>query len=307
MDITSKRVFLEKCSQYDERRLTECLNTVTAPFMVNLNLRSARVLIKPNLISATHGTLPCTEGAFILAVTRLFIDQGANVRVGDSPAFGSAESVLGKLGILDCLKKLSVPVTNFTQAKAITLPSGIQAGLAVDALDCDLLVNLPRVKAHVQMRMTLAVKNYFGCLTGIRKPLWHMMYGGKKGGFAQYIVELLSILPNSLTIVDAITAMHKTGPIKGMPFNLGLVACSPNPVAIDRTFFEITGLDPSDGPLMKACLEADLTGTDITKLKYPLYAPQDVKVDNFEVPKELSPVRFNPFRFIKNSIKRICP
>ena len=275
--------------------------------MPELNLRSARVLIKPNLISATHGTLPCTEGAFILAAAQLFKDQGADVRVGDSPAFGSAESVLGKIGILDSLKKLSVPVTNFTQARTITLPSGIQAGLAVDALECDLLVNLPRVKAHVQMRMTLAVKNYFGCLVGFRKPLWHMMYGGKNGGFAQYIVELLSFLPKSLTLVDGITAMHKTGPIKGMPFDLGLVACSPNPVAIDRTFFEITGLDPCAGPLMKVCLEAGLIGTDITQLQYPLYAPQEVQVSNFEVPRELSPVRFNPFRFIKNTIRRIIP
>lgn len=307
MDLTSKRVIIEKCTQYDQGFLDECLGRVTGELDPGLNLCSAHVLIKPNLISATHGTLPCTQGEFILAATLLFLGQGAQVRVGDSPAFGSATSVLGKLGILDRLKKLSVPVTDFNRVRTMTLPCGIEAGMAVDALDCDLLVNLPRVKAHTQMRMTLAVKNYFGCLTGMRKPLWHMVYGGRRGGFAQHVVALLSVLPESITLVDGVVAMHQTGPIKGRPFNLGLIACSANPVAIDRAFFDITGLDPSDGPLMEECIRAGLTGTDISELEFPLLAPREVRVDNFKVPAELSPIRFNPFRFIKNSIKRIIP
>ena len=304
-NLHSKRVVLEKCPNYDHVHLAECLCKVTDFFQEDLSLRSARVLVKPNLISATHGPLACTEGDFILAATRLFLDHGASVQVGDSPAFGSAGSVLGKLGILDSLKKLSVPVTNFTRVRSVTLPSGIKAGLAADALDCDLLVNLPRVKAHVQLLMSLAVKNYFGCLAGMRKPLWHMVYGGKEGNFARYIVELLSVLPKSMTLVDGVTAMHTTGPIRGRPFNLGLIACSLNPVAIDRTFLEIIGLEPSASPLMKACMHAGIPGTVITELEYPLYAPREVQAYNFEVPEKLHPIRFNPFRFIKNNIKRI--
>ncbi len=305
MNLSSKRVALEKCPHYDQEQLVESLNRVAGPSLEKLNLRSSKILLKPNLISATHGILPCTEGAFILAAARLLLDNGAMVQVGDSPAFGSARTVLGKIGILDDLKRLSVPVSNFTRVNQVTLPSGIKAGLAADALDCDLLINLPRVKAHVQLRLTLAVKNHFGCVAGMRKPLWHMLYGGKNGDFVRYIVELLTVLPPGMTFVDGVTAMHKTGPIGGLPFNLGIVACSSNPVAIDRTFFEIIGLDPGASPLMKESIHANIPGTDIAELEYPLATPNDVKVSNFEVPEELSPIRFNPFRFIKSSIRRI--
>jgi uncharacterized protein (DUF362 family) len=305
MDLTAHRVFLEKCSQYEQGLLAECIGRITEPLLANRNFSSARVLIKPNLISATHGSLPCTEGDFILTVTRLFLDHGAHVRVGDSPAFGSAASVLGRLGIRDSLKKLSVPVANFTRVRQVTLPSGIRTGLAADALDCDLLVNLPKVKAHVQLRITLAVKNYFGCLAGMRKPLWHMMYGGRQGDFARYVVELLSILPDSLTIVDGIRTMHETGPVRGRAFDLGLIAGSFNPVAIDRTFLDIVGINPAASPLMAACKRACITGTDMSELEFPLHAPQDVRVNDFEVPGELNPIRFNPFRFMKNSFRRL--
>ncbi len=305
MDCSSRTVFLEKCPRYDRALLADCMGRVTGPLFAAQNVRSARVLLKPNLVSATHGTLPCTDGDFILAAARLFLDHGAHVQIGDSPAFGSAASVLARIGIGDSLKKLSVPVTNFTRVRQVTLPSGIRAGLAADALDCDILVNLPKVKAHAQLRMTLAVKNYFGCLTGLRKPLCHMIHGGRQGDFSRYIVGLLSMLPDSITIVDGITAMHETGPVRGQAFELGLIAGSFNPVAIDRAFLDIVGLKPSDSPLMGACIRAGMTATDSGELEFPLQAPGQVRVKGFEVPGELDPIRFNPFRFVKNRVRRL--
>jgi len=272
--------------------------------LADVRFRSTHVLLKPNLISARHGPLACTEVAFILATARWFVDQGARVCIGDSPAFGTASGVLAKLGIVEQLRSLSVPITDFDRVNTVTLASGKKAGLAADAMDCDLLINLPRIKAHAQLRVTLAVKNMFGCLVGMRKPWWHMAYGGHQGEFESLLVELMTVLPDSLTIVDGITAMSGTGPIGGHPCHLGLMAASTNPVAVDSALLSALGLDPDVSPLWRACRDAGLPGVRFNRLDFPLQVPQDFQVTDFSVPEELSPIRFNPFRFVSGSFKR---
>ena len=140
------------------------------------------------------GFLACTEGKFILTAAKWFLEQGGHVSIGDSPAFGTTTSVLRKLGIIDDLRALGVGVTNFNKVRQVALPSGLKVGMASDAFDCELLVNMPRVKAHAQLRVSLAVKNLFGCVAGMRKPLWHMVHGGCDGRFAEYLVELMAVL-----------------------------------------------------------------------------------------------------------------
>ncbi|MCI5190639.1 MAG: hypothetical protein D3905_12820, partial [Candidatus Electrothrix sp. AS4_5] len=91
------------CSSYQEPKLSQAIDQVLDQVveilkveqpLSPLSLCSAQVLLKPNLISAKTGPLACTEGAFILAVAKRFIDQGAKVSLGDSPAFGTTASVL---------------------------------------------------------------------------------------------------------------------------------------------------------------------------------------------------------------------
>jgi uncharacterized protein (DUF362 family) len=304
MEIVATKVGILRCDSYAQDRLGQVIAQLAETCSPDMNLRSARVLLKPNLISARRNTLACTEGAFLEAVARWYLDHGARVTVGDSPAFGTTRSVLTRIGVLRSLERAGVCIADFQETEPVTLPSGLKTGLAVEAMHADLLVNLPRVKAHAQMRVTLAVKNYFGCVTGLRKPLWHMRYGGRGGGFSRHIVEILSVLPPGITLVDGITAMHGTGPIGGEPFSLGIAACSANPVAADRAMLEIIGLAPASSPVMQACIIAGLTGTAIGELAFPFLTPGEVRVQGFLVPEELQPVRFNPFRFLYSSMKR---
>jgi uncharacterized protein (DUF362 family) len=268
-------------------------------------LAQANVLLKPNLIAAKNSLLSCTEGAFILAVARWLLERGARVSIGDSPAFGTAAMVLRSMGITEELATLGVQIKNFNQGRKVRLSGGGSAVLAEEALDCDLLVNLPRVKAHAQARLTLAVKNYFGCLIGLRKPWWHMQHGGEQGKFFERLAQLPLVLPPSLSLLDGITAMHQSGPIWGQPYPLALVAASMNPVAIDTALHVILGVSPEQSPLMAACRRAGLNGAELPQLSFPLLRPEDFSVSGFIVPKTLNPVRFSLFRFLKSTVRRI--
>ena len=203
------------------------------------------------------------------------------------------------------LRQLGVPVVEFRRTSDVRLPSGQKAAIAAAALECDLLVNLPKVKAHSQVRVTLAVKNLFGCLSGWQKPWWHMVHGGDGNRFADLLVELLAVLPAGCTVVDGMVAMHRTGPIHGEPFALGCLAGGTNPVAVDTALLAVLGLDPLHIPLWCAAHRAGLQGTDMEAVHFPWARPIGLGAQGFEVPETLTPVRFNPFRFLQGSMQRL--
>ena len=305
MLLDSTRVALLAQASYAQPSLDRCVDRLLADCAACASLRSARVLLKPNLITARNGHLACTDSRLLTAAARWFIVQGARVQVGDSPSFGSARAVLEKIGALDELTRLGAEVVEFRQGVVVDLPGGLQAPLAAPALDCDLLVNLPRVKAHQQMRVTLAVKNYFGCVSGFHKPWFHMRHGGARPRFAELIIGLLAVLPDGLSLVDGVVAMHGSGPVHGEPHPLGLLACATNPVAVDTALLAVLGVDPELSPLWREARSRGLPGTGAGELHYPEATPTELAARDFVVPAELNPIRFNPFRFVHSSLRRL--
>lgn len=303
MQLSSTNVALMAHPTYEQSLMT-AVDRLLFPCFAGVNLRGARVVLKPNLITTTNGHLSCTDGRLIEAAAAWFLTQGARVGVGDSPSFGSARAVLAAIGALPRLQRLSVPIVEFRHKRPIKLPSGREAPLATAALDCDFLVNMPKIKAHSQMRLTLAVKNYFGCVLGFHKPWWHMIHGGSHEPFARLLVDLLTVLPPGCSLVDGIMAMHGTGPIHGGPYPLGLLAAATNPVAVDTALLAVLGVDPRRCPLWLAAHGAGIRGTREEELSFTLLAPGAFAVDDFIVPEELAPVRFNPVRFVKSSLQR---
>ncbi len=305
MQLGATTVVLVRCREYRSPRLEDLLDRVLTRVGCPQDLSSCRVLLKPNLITARHGPLACTEGRFIVAAATCLLQRRARVVVGDSPTLGTASAALARIGVLEELQGLGVQVSDFKRIRRVRLPSGVRAGIAARALECDLLLNLPRVKAHAQTRVTLAVKNCFGCLVGLRKPWWHMVYGGAQGRFTDLLVELLDILPNSLTLVDGIVAMHKTGPVQGSPFPLGLIAGGASPVAVDTALLSILGLDPGLSPLWQACRRAGMAGLHCGELEFPLLRPEDVRSQGFMVPPVLNPIRFSLLHFSRSMFRRL--
>lgn len=302
-------VSLTSCSSYDPQELRQALDLLLTHIELPVTPHGAEVLLKPNLISTKSGPLSCTEGALILVIARWFLDQGARVSIGDSPAFGTATAVLRNLKLLDELVHLGVTIRSFKQGVSVDLPEVGPAILARAALESDLLVNIPRVKAHGQARLTLAVKNYFGCVVGLRKAWWHMEHGGeqshKPGGFFDRLIRIQAAFPASINIIDGILAMHQSGPVDGAPYPLSLLAASTNAVAVDRALHTILQVDPQTSPVMAACQQAGLQGASLSQLIFPLTTPEELQVDDFQAPASLNPVRFNPFRFLKSSVRRL--
>lgn len=304
MKLLSTAVGMEECGNYRRPEIKDKVDAIFKSISFTVAAGS-RVMLKPNLISAGNNGLPCTHPELIGAVAEWFVDHGAHVRIGDSPAFGSAEKVMHACGITAALQGLSVGTINFGKPRSVELVGGFRVGVESEVLESDVLVNLPKCKAHGQLFLSLAVKNLFGCVVGLRKPLIHARYGDVQNRFEELLVNLLDVLPSGVSLLDGIVAMHETGPMNGKPCRLGVLAASLNPVALDSAVLSHLRHDHSKSPLWNECKRRGLPGADLDALQYPLKKPGDISGQVFVAPDHLKPVTFHPGRLMTGAIKRM--
>ena len=263
--------------------------------------RGDQVLVKPNLVAPSNTALSCTHPAVVRAVCRYLADCGARITVGDSPAFGTARIVARASGLDKALAGLPAPIVNLTRPRQLALTLGGSVGVSSQALDAALIVNVPRFKVHDQMRLTLAVKNFFGCVAGFRKSLAHQRHGENGTRFESMLMDVCQAMPRSVSIVDGVAAMHVCGPAKGKPYALGLLGACADPVALDTALHAVLGL-PADGtPLGEEAARRGL----VEELAYPLRRPDEFDAHGFILPGCLAPVAFKPGRFLKGRLKSL--
>lgn len=263
------------------------------------------VLVKPNLVAPSNPGLACTNPLVVRAACAYLLDCGARVLVGDSPAFGTGRIVAARAGLDKALRVLPVRLVNLGRPRPVPLRRGGRIGVSALALDADLVVSLPRFKVHGQMLLTLAVKNFFGCVTGMRKALAHMAAGQGTDWFASLILDVCLRLTPSVSLVDGVVAMHRDGPARGAAYRLGLLGACADPVALDTALYTVLGLDPERAPLGREALARDLPGARLAALAFPLLGPRDFASADFELPGLLTPVPFKPGRFILGRLKSL--
>ncbi|MDF1578820.1 MAG: DUF362 domain-containing protein [Desulfurivibrionaceae bacterium] len=298
-------VALQDCQDYGRDRLKRKIEQIARA--AGLRIKSgSRVLLKPNLVAAGTGPLhlACTSPDFVAAVAEWCLDHGARVRVGDSPAFGSGRMVMAACGLAEKLRPLGVKPVDFRRSRTVTLPCGIKAPISVAALDSDVLVNLPRVKAHNQLYVSLAVKNYFGVVSGWRKALHHAVNGDVGNRFEELLVDLPGLFGDTFTLLDGVIAMHRAGPMAGDPYPLGLIGGAIDPVALDTAVMRIIGADYGKSRIWLECRRRGLAGADPGRLEFPLLHPRELFAPEFILPEQLSPVTFHPGRILIGACRR---
>ena len=299
------QVVLQRCFHYEKSTICGIVDEVVKYLDFIHPLHGSVVLLKPNLISAMGPPIACTHNEFIAGVAAWFLDQGAKVRIGDSPAFGSTISVCERRGVIEATAGMDVKYVDFSASVKKILKTGVTVDVAREVLECDFFVNLSKVKAHNQMFVTFATKNIFGIVKGFNKALLHMSQGDSHNRFAGIILDLIELLPPALHLVDGITAMHKSGPLSGSPLQLNCIGGSICPVALDTALLELLGLEKPQSPLWRVASERKYDGSDIGNINFPLLSPTDFSGSGFIAPEFLNAVRFNPFNFFTGMIKRV--
>ncbi len=297
-------VFIVPCPDYSQNTLQNVFVEAGTNLGLSGNISGKKILIKPNLISARGTGLACTHPFFIQALAAWCLDEGATVFVGDSPAFGKASTVLKQLGIYNSLVGMGAEICDFSMKREKVLSCGVKVGIAEEVFNCDLLLNVPKIKAHGQMYVTMGLKNIFGIVQGIQKGFLHMQHGNGYQKFSQIILDLQECLPQNVTIADGIEVMHQSGPIDGNPLFLENIFYAENPVALDTAIMKALQLDYKRSPLLVEARRRGVLGSQLTDIDFPCLPPSALFGSGFEAPLQLSPVRFSPFRFLLGQLKR---
>ena len=266
-------------------------------------IQDSTVLIKPNFISRQNAWLSCTHPALIESVCAYFSSRGNRVLVGDSPAFGSARSVAASLDLPRRLAPYGARIMELKLSRDGASRSGEGPALARLPDEVELVINLPRLKAHKQMAVSGATKNLFGLVPGARKALAHVRYGQSSTTFAHMLLGLLPDCPETVSLMDGIRAMQRSGPTDGDPYECGILCASHDPIALDTAIYCALGLSREDVPLWRAAWEKALPGSDPDAISYTGKKPEQLAC-SMPTPHQLSPISFHPLRLAKSFCKR---
>ena len=263
-----------------------------------------RVLLKPNLLTAGRPTKECiTRPEIVYCVAQLVMEAGGKPFLGDSPAFGSARGVAKANGYLPMMAKINLPIVEFHGSRYQTQnPEFSHLLLSKEAMEADVVINLPKVKSHMQLTMTLAVKNLFGCVPGKMKAWWHTEAGKDSERFGQMLVETAKMIDPNLTIIDGIIGHEGNGPSGGEPRDLGILGASTNVFALDVALLEILQVHPELVPTMVAARKLGLCPS-LAEIDFPLSSPTQLRIADWQLPKTMVPIDFGLPRVIRSTFK----
>jgi uncharacterized protein (DUF362 family)/Pyruvate/2-oxoacid:ferredoxin oxidoreductase delta subunit len=259
----------------------------------------SRVLVKPNFLSpAKPEKAILTHPLVVRAAVEYVLGKGGRPQVADSPAMGSFERILKDGGFKDALKDLDVEFKPFKTTLKVDIgePFGL-IDIARSAVESDVVINLAKLKTHTQMRLTLGVKNLFGCIIGFKKPEWHMRSGVDRNMFARLLVQIYQVVNPAVTLVDGILALEGQGPgRRGKPRHIGMLIGSCSGPSADMAICQMLGIDPNTLPTLHAAKELSVLDGDLKIIG------DFAEVSNYSLP-ELGPLTFGP-KFMQKYMRK---
>jgi len=194
------------------------------------------VALKPNVVTGrVTGPGVVTDKRVVEAMIRLCKEAGAAkvLVVEGAGYFTETSKALELSGVKEMAEKAGAEVVDVDKSSLVELR--VPNPLIVDTIkvskafmEADVRINLPVMKTHDQLLVTLGVKNLKGVIQKPMKREFHRV------GVVKGIIDLSKVVPLDLTVLDAIVAMEGLGPSFGPKVELNTVMASRDVWALDR-------------------------------------------------------------------------
>ena len=301
-------VALQRCNSYKPPQVYRAIRTQLELLggVDHFIQKGQRVLIKPNLIIPKPADIPAqTHPEVIYAMAQIVKEQGALPVIGDSPAWGTTAGCLKALAVAERLTAIGAEIVNLNQPVRMRI-EGANVGVSRAALEADVIINLPKFKAHQQIFATFAFKNMYGCVCGLagkEKAYWHFARGKEVESFCRMIIGIYHKLKPALNIIDGIVAMEGQGPISGQPCRVGHLIAGTDPIACERVCCDLVGFDPNELPLLMTA-EKMAPGSMATSIEIVGDMPKMPVCPDFKSAVQ-TPLRFSFGRICKSIAKQM--
>jgi uncharacterized protein (DUF362 family) len=201
------------------------------------------VALKPNVVTGRlSGPGVTTDKRVVEALIRLVKEAGADriLIVEGSGYFSETSKALELSGYIELAEKYNIEVIDVDKSPVIKI--NVPDALLIENVEVseafmgvDVRINVPVMKTHDQLKVTLGVKNLKGVLPKYMKREFHRV------GVVKGIIDLNKAVPVDLTVLDAIVAMEGLGPSFGPKVELNTIIASKDVYALDRVASKIMG------------------------------------------------------------------
>lgn len=286
---------MSRCADYEPARVAraveECFDRL--PEASEVFKRGARVLVKPNLLSAERGPdYPVnTHPAVLRAVARtLQSDFGCEVWIGDSCGSlgrGSTARAIEVSGTRAVGRELGVRVFDVDRepSREVDVGGRVLRSVRLPELlsGVDAVVSVPKLKTHGLTRYTGAIKNLLGLIPGRGKKDAHVLAPGPMP-FAELLADLAAVVGPRFAVLDGVVGMEGNGPNAGRPRRVGVIAASRDPVALDAVACDLIGYEPLGVPTLTASAARGLGEADPRRVTVEGVRLDEVRVADFARP-----------------------
>ncbi len=217
------------------------------PVLIKTNMVSPTVELAATPVDAVRATMRFLTS---LGVKKFIVAEGTSMPEGDTMG---AFQRFGYLSLKDCF---DVEFRNlhdddkilFEALDADLMPTTIRLARS---LFTSYLVSVARMKTHLQVIITLSIKNV--AIGSIHNPdrhslAWHVPEPGKFSHNPMplnlSLARLNQTLMPDLAVVDGVLGMEGKGPSAGTPVNSGVALAGTSALAVDVVGAEVMGFDP---------------------------------------------------------------
>jgi uncharacterized protein (DUF362 family) len=208
------------------------------------------VFIKPNLTFPVFRKGVMTNPRCLEDVVIALRDYTDRIIVGEADSGGynrfCIDDVFDAIGLRELQRRYGVRIVNLSscsyrpvkfdyRGRELTVP---MSDLLLDQVD--LFATVPVPKVHMNTRMSMAVKNQWGCIPepNLRLRLHPM--------FEKVVFEVNSRLRPSIAIVDGKYGLNRSGPMAGDVVELGWVMVADDVYAADVVGCELLRMRPDE-------------------------------------------------------------
>lgn len=224
------------------------------------------VMVKPNIgWNRTPQQAANTNPYVVEAVVEMCREAGAKkVKVLDH-TINPARITYARSGIKDAVKRAkgSMEFIDERKFREKSIPEGELLkswSIYKEALDVDVLINVPIAKHHSLTKLTLGIKNLMGLIQGREEVHTRI---------DQKLADLSTVIKPHLIIIDAYRILTAHGPNAGTPKDIklaGQVVAGIDPVAVDSYTTTLFGLKGEDVGYIKAAYNMGLGEIDLDKV-----------------------------------------
>lgn len=269
----TNRAYINQINTDLEKRLYEGLEFINWQKII---YPDSRVFIKPNLAWPEPRKGVTTTLAFMEALLSILTQRAHKVMVGESNG-GTflAEEAFAKHGLPELCMRFGVELVNLSRLPATQLIDTIAGKpIQIEASrflleEVDTFITLPVLKTHVVTRVTLGLKNQWGCIpTAMRLLYHHILDHG--------IVALNRAYNPRIAILDGTYAMDRRGPLEGDAIPAGWMVVSDNVVALDAIGAYLLGVNPYDVRHIRLAEQEKLGTADLAKIEFNMKLPEPI-------------------------------